>query len=182
MIDPALLGRLRALTGNNLEELRGATLAAELPLTNAVVNRLITKRLAASSGPVSAVQLDALDDNTFSAQVSLRAKLIPTIRILARIEEQPEPQRPVLGVRWSMPGLGPLGLLAGPALSFLKALPRGLRTEDDRILVDVAELLRAQGLGDLLPFISKVRIHTRRGAFVVTFELRAYRAAGCDNQ
>jgi hypothetical protein len=182
MIDPAILGRLRALAGNNFEELAGASFAAEIPLTNTVVNRLIAERLVAGSGPVSAVQVDAQDDDTFNAQVSLRPKIIPTIRIAARIEEQPEPQRPVLGVRWSMPGLGPLGLLAGPALSFLKALPRGLRTEHDRILVDVAELLRAQGLADLLPFISKVGIHTRRGAFVVTFELRASRAAGTDNQ
>jgi hypothetical protein len=177
VIDPAIVGRLRALAGNNLEELTGATVVAEIPLTNGVVNRVIAERLAAASGPVSAVLVDALDDDTFTAQVSLRAKVIPAIRLVARIEEQPEPQRPVLGIRWSMPGLGPLGLLAGPALSFVKAflktLPRGLRTEDDRILVDVAELLRAQGLAELLPFISKVQVHTRRGAFVVKCELRA---------
>lgn len=176
MIDPArlpaLLDRLRDIAGGNFQELSGTTIAAEIPLTNVVVNRLIGERLAAASGPVSAVQVDALDADTFSAQVSLKAKMIPTLRIVARIEEQPEPQRPVLGIRWSMPGLGPLGLLAGPALTFLKTLPRGLRAEDDRILVDVAELLRAQGLADLLPFISKVRVHTRPGAFVLKCELR----------
>lgn len=172
MIDPALLGRLRDLAGSNLQELSGTSIAAEIPFTNAVVNRLIAARLAAASGPVSAVQLDALDADTFSAQVSLRTKMIPTMRIVARIEEQPEPQRPVLGIRWSMPGLGRLAMLAGPALTFLKTLPRGFRADDDRILVDVAELLRAQGLADLLPFISKVRVHTRPGAFVVKFELR----------
>jgi hypothetical protein len=172
VIDPALLGRLRALAGENLQELTGATIAAEIPLTNAVVNRLIGERLAASSGPVSAVQLDALDDDTFSALVTARTKIVPTMRIVARIEEQPEPQRPVLGIRWSMPGLGPLNLLAGPVLSFLKTMPRGLRAEDDRILVDVAELLRAQGLTDFLPYLTKVRVHTRRGAFVLKFDLR----------
>ena len=99
--------------------------------------------------------------------------MIPTLRIVARIEEQPEPHRPVLAIRWSMPGLGPLGLLAGPALTFLKTLPRGLRAEDDRILVDVAELLRAQGLADLLPvYFRKVQVHTRPGAFVLKFEVR----------
>ena len=172
MTDPALLGRLRALAGDKLEELTGTTVAVEIPLTNTVVNRLIADRLAAGSGPVSSVQMDALDDDTFSAQVSPRAKVIPTLRIVGRIEEQPEPQRPVLGIRWSMPGLGPLALLAGPALSFLKALPRGLRADDDRILVDVAELLRAQGLADLLPYLTKVRVHTRRGAFLLTVEMR----------
>jgi hypothetical protein len=155
MIDPAILGRLRDIAGGNLQELSGTTIAAEIPLTNAVVNRLIAERLAADSGPVSAVQVDALDADTFSAQLLLKAKMIPPLRIVARIEEQPEPQRPVLGIRWSMPGLGPLGMLAGPALAFLKTLPRGFRADDDRILVDVAELLRAQGLADLLPFIAR---------------------------
>lgn len=175
MIDPGLLGRLRALAGNNLQELAGATVAAEVPLTNAVANRLIAQRLSAASGPVTAIQIDALDDDTFAAQVSLRAKMIPTIRIVGRIEEQPQlPQRPVLGVRWSMPAIGPLGMFAGPALTFLKALPRGLSAEGDRILVDVGELLRSQGLGDLLPYLSQARVHTRRGAFLLRFELKVY--------
>jgi hypothetical protein len=176
MIDPALLGRLRNLTGDGFEELAGTNVAGELPLTNAVVNRVITERLAASSGPVSAVQVEALDDDTFSAQLSLRSKMIPGIRIVGRIEEQPQlPQRPILGIRWSMPGIGPLGMFAAPALTFLKALPRGIRAEDDRILVDVSELLRSQGLGDLLPFIARVQVHARRGAFLLQFELRVQR-------
>jgi hypothetical protein len=170
-MDPALFERLRGIAGANLQELAGASIAGEVPLTNAVVNRLLAGRLAAS-GPVQSVEVEALDDDTFSARLSLRAKMIPNVRIVGRIEEQPEPQRPVLGIRWSMPGMGPLGMLAGPALTFLQALPRGLRAEDDRILVDVADLLRSQGLGDLLPYISKIQVHTRRGAFLVRFELR----------
>jgi hypothetical protein len=172
MIDPVILDRLRDIAGADLQQLSGTTITAEIPLTNAVVNRLIGERLAAHPGPVSAVQVEALDADTFSAQLSLKAKMIPPLRIVARIEEQPEPQRPVLGIRWSMPGLGPLGLLAGPVLTFLKTLPRGLRSEDDRILVDVAELVRAQDLADLLPFISRVRVHTRPGAFILKCELR----------
>ena len=173
MIDPAMLDRLRSLAGDRLQELAGTSLVGELPLTNAVVNRAIAEQLAASSGPVSGVHVEALDDDTFSAQLSLRTKMIPTVRIVGRIEEQPQlPQRPILGIRWSMPGIGPLGMFAGPALTFMKALPRGLHAEDDRILVDVGELLRSQGLGELLPFITKVQIHARRGAFVLQFELR----------
>jgi hypothetical protein len=57
-------------------------------------------------------------------------------------------------------------------LTFLKRLPHGLRADDDRILVDLAEVLRAQGLGDLLPYIAKAAVHTRRGAFVLQLELR----------
>jgi len=175
MIDPALLGKLRGLAGDSFQELAGTSLVGEVPLTNAVVNRLIAERLAASSGAVSAVHVEALDDDRFGAQLSLRSKMIPSIRIVGRIEEQPQPQRPILGIRWSMPGIGPLGMFAGPALTFLNALPRGLRAEDDRILVDVSELLRSQGLGDLLPFIARIEVHARRGAFVLQFELRVQR-------
>ena len=176
MIDPALLGRLRTLAGDSFQELTGTSVAGEVPLTNALVNRLIAERLAGSSGPVAGVQVEALDDDTFSAQVSLRSKVIPGVRIVGRIEEQPQlPQRPVLGIRWSMPGIGRLGMFAGPALTFLKALPRGLEAEDDRILVDVSELLRSQGVGDLLPFIAGIQLHAKRGAFVLKFELRVQR-------
>ena len=173
MIDPALLDRLRNIAGNNLEELAGTSVTIELPLTNAVVNRLIDQRLSAASGPVTAVQVEALDDDTFGAQVSMRMKMIPTIRIVGRIEEQPElPQRPWLGIRWSMPGMGPLAMFAAPALAFLNKLPRGLRAEDDRVVVDVLELLRSQGLADLLPYLRKAQVHTRRGAFIVRLDLR----------
>ena len=173
MTDSALLDRLRNLAGGHLEELAGAVISADFPLTNTLVNRLIAERLSRSAGPLSAVEVDALDDDTFSARICPRATMIPAIGIVARIDEQPElPERPRLGLRWSVPGLGPLGLLAGPALSFLKTLPPGIRAEDDRLLVDVHELLRSQGLRELLPYVSKMRVHTRRGAFVMRFELR----------
>jgi hypothetical protein len=173
VIDPAVLGRLRALAGSDLSELAGATAAADIPLTNTLVNRVFAERLSRSQGPVSSVEVEALDEDTFSARVSLRTKMIPTLTIVGRIEDQPElPLRPVLAIRWSMPRVGPLGLFAGPALGFLKVLPPGLRADDDRILVDVEELVRSQGLGDLLPLVTKLQVHTRRGAFVVRVELR----------
>ena len=173
MIDPAILSRLHTIAGSNLEELAGAVAAAEIPLTKAVVNRLIAQRLAAASGPVTAVQVEALDNDTFSAHIHLRAKFIPTVRVVGRIEQQPElPHRPVVGIRWAIPAAGPLNALAGTALAFMKTLPRGLRADDDRILIDITELLRSQGLGGLVPFIAKASVHTRSGAFLLRFELK----------
>ena len=172
VIDPALLQRLRSLAGDDFQELTGATVAGELPLTNAVVNRLIREQVRGDAGPVTSVEVAALDDDSFGAQVTPRARLIPAVGIVGRFEQQPQmPARPVLVVRWAVPGIGPLGLLAGPALSFLKALPRGLRAEDDLIFIDVAEILRAHGLGDLVKHLTKLEVHTRRGAFLVKFEL-----------
>jgi hypothetical protein len=172
VIDPALLQRLRSVAGDNFQELSGALVAGELPLTDALVNRLIRERLSASAGPLTSVEVRALDSDTFSARLTPRARFIPPVEVVGRFEQQPQmPERPLLVIRWSVPSIGPLGMLAAPALSFLKALPRGLRAEDDLILVDLTEILRGQGLGDLAKHLMALEVHTRRGAFVVNFQL-----------
>jgi hypothetical protein len=168
--ESSILPRLRALLGDQFQELGGAALSGEVPLSNRVLNSVIAEGLARSGGPVSEARVEALDDDTFSVHLSLRGRMLPSVRVLARIEQQPElPQRPVLVIRWSIPGMGPLAMLGGPALSFLKALPRGFRAEDDRIVVDLGELASSQGAGELLRYLSKLRIHTRKGAVLITF-------------
>ena len=148
------------------------TISGELQISNEALDRVIATRLAELSGPIAGAQIEALDDDTFTAQLSPRARLLPAVRIVARIEQQPElPDRPRLGLRWSIPGMGPLGLLAAPVLTFLKALPPGIQADEDRIVVDIGDLLRAQGLDDLLRHVSRLRVHTRMGAVIVRFDL-----------
>ncbi len=161
--------------GVDLRELAGAAISGEIPLRNDLVNRVIAQRLAASPSAVSAVRVDARDDDHVDVEMSMRAgtMMLPAVRIAARIDRQPDlPHAPILGVRWSLPNLGPLGLFAAPALNWLKALPPGIHADGDRIDVDIASVLRSQGLGELLPYIAALQVHTRRGAFVIRFELR----------
>ena len=175
MPDPAFLQRLRQMLGVDLEELAGAAISGEIPLRDDLVNRVIAQRLAASSSAVCAVRVEAQEDDHIGVEMTIRAgtMTLPTVRIAARIDRQPDlPHSPILGLRWSLPGLGPLGLLAAPALTWLRALPPGIHADGDRIDVDAGALLRSQGLGELLPYIAALQVHTRRGAFVVRFELR----------
>lgn len=161
--------------GVDLRELAGAAISGEIPLRNDLVNRVIAQRLAASPSAVSAVRVDARDDDHVDVELSMRAgtMMLPAVRIAARIDRQPDlPHAPILGVRWLLPNLGPLGLFAAPALNWLKALPPGIHADGDRIDVDIAAVLRSQGLGELLPYIAALQVHTRRGAFVIRFELR----------
>jgi len=162
------------MLGVGLDELVGASVSGEIPLRNDLVNRLIAQRLAASPSAIAAAHVDAQDHDTVGVELSMRGpKLLPAVRIAARIDRQPDlPHAPVLGLRWSLPGLGPLGLLAAPALTWLKVLPPGIRADGDRIDVDIAAVLRSQGLGELLLYLAHLQVHTRRGAFVVQFELR----------
>jgi hypothetical protein len=163
--------------GITAADLRGAVLTAEIPLTDAVVNRLIAQQLAARETPFADVQVEALEDDRFTARVSAKARMVPAMSVFARIERQPDfPGDPVLWLRWS--GLGALSRLAGPAIAFFQTtiaqkLPPGIMLDGKRVGIDVRRLLVERGLDDLADYARTVRVSTRRGAFVVKVELRA---------
>jgi hypothetical protein len=158
--------------GVSRDEIRGLVLQGELPLADALVNRVVSEQLMKRQIPIAAVRVEAQAGDQASVLVVPKLKLIPPIRLQLRIEEQPAlPARPVVGLRWSMPGAGPLALLAGPALAFFKSLPAGIRLDGDRLAVDLRELLAANGLAELLDHVRNAQIHTRTGGFVVGFEI-----------
>ena len=177
---PTIADRVRNALGIDLSELSGGTLAGEIPLTDAFVNRLIAQRLGRSQGPVESARVEAHDNQNLTILVSMRAaRMMPPMRIAARIEQQPEfPSPAVLGLRWSMPALGPLALFAAPALAYFKALPPFIRVDGDRIAVDLRALLHAQGIGDLVQYVRSLRVHTRNGVIAVQFELRVPQGSG----
>jgi hypothetical protein len=171
-----LFGRVRDALGVDLDErdVAGGVVSGEIPLSNAAVNRLVAKQLQKAGGPVTAARLEALGDDRLTVELQVRAPIrIPPIRIVASIEQQPAfPSPAVLGIRWTMPGLGALAMFAGPALAFLKKLPPGIHVDGDWLAVDVAGMLRERGFGDVLRYVSSARLRTRAGAFVLQFELR----------
>jgi hypothetical protein len=165
--------RLQALTGVALEEIPGASLDGELPLTEAVLDRLIARALPPTA-PVSDVHVEILDDDAFAVHLSLRGvRLLPRITVAAAILQQPDlPRSPLLVLRWSVPSLGPLARLASPLLSLFTQMPAGIRVEGDRVAIEIGELLRARGLGELLPLLTRLHVTTRRGTARVAFSAR----------
>jgi hypothetical protein len=161
---------VRERTGVELHELAGSKLAGEMPLTEALVNRMIAERLS-QHPQIAAVSVRAQQDDTIAIQVVPRARLMPPMNITARIERQPEfPQNPTLLLRWSMPAAGPLALFAAPLIGYFKAMPRGIRMDGDRIAVDLRELLHSRGLDDAIGLVRKLEVHTEPGGFLVRFE------------
>jgi hypothetical protein len=77
-----------------------------------------------------------------------------------------------LAMRWTLRGLGPLAMFAGPVIAYFKTLPVGITMNGDRIWVDLHALLRSQGLDDAVPLLTGIRILTREHWFLVQFELR----------
>lgn len=158
--------------GVELDEFCGGHLSGELPVTAAVVNQLIAAQLAARQTPVKAIRVEPLDGNQIDVQVTPATWLVPTIRIRAAIERQPQlPDSPFLVLRWTLPAAGPLVRLAGPFLANLKSLPRGITLDADFAVVNLRELLAGQGHDDLLPYVKTLRVDTRPGAFLVRFEV-----------
>lgn len=162
---------IRERLGVDIGTFAGAAMAGELPLPNEFVNRLIAERLAGHA-QIAALEVQAQEGDTVAVQVVPRARLLPPMQVLARVEHQPEfPHHPLLVLRWTMPAAGPLAMFAAPVLGYFKALPPGIRMSRDMVAVDVAESLRSRGFDDLLGLIRRLTVHTRPGAFLVRFEL-----------
>ena len=165
------LDAIRERFGIDVRDVAGATLSGEIPFRDVVVNRLIAERLR-NHAQIESVRVQPQDGDIVSIQLTPRARFMPPVRVTAHIERQPDfPHHPLLLLRWTMPGIGPLAMLAGPALSFFKALPRGITADGDRLAVDLRELLELRGLGEVVGFLRRVAVHTRAGSFVVSFEV-----------
>jgi hypothetical protein len=162
---------VRERVGIDLQEVAGTRLAGEIPLTDEAVNRLLAQRLQ-NHPQIAGLRVQAQENDVVAIQALPRMRLMPPMRIQARIERQPQlPHDPRLMLRWSLPAAGPLAFFAAPVLSYFKALPPGIAMDGDRIAVDLRTLLRGRGLEDTLSFVREVAVHTRPGAFVVSFAL-----------
>ena len=166
------LDPLRRLFGEQLQELSGGVVSGEVPVTVGVINRLIAQKLATATVPILSAEVETAPDERFT--VRLRPKgPIPQLTVDVTIDQQPEfPGKPYLGMHWSLRGVGPLAMLATPVIQHFKALPPGIAIDRDRIWVDLPALLRSQGAGELVPFVTGVRVRTQPARFVIQFELR----------
>jgi hypothetical protein len=124
--DPAFaaLERLRQLLGPQFEQLTGAKMHGEVPLTEAVINAVIAERLRASETPIESAEVQVRNDGELFVRLRPRRSFLPAIIVGVRIEQQPDlPNSAVVGLRWWLPGAGALAALAAPVLGFLKAGP-----------------------------------------------------------
>jgi hypothetical protein len=152
-------------------DVAGASLNGELPISNAIINRLIADALKGRDLPVARVTFEAQDDDRMLVHLDLRGPL-PNIRMALRIDQQPQPDNPVLGLRWSLPGIGPFAAFATPALAFFKALPPGIRVEGDRIFINIRELATERGFAEPLNYLRKLQVHATGGRMLATFDIR----------
>lgn len=158
----ALLSRLRA---GRFSDFRGARADITLPIADGLLNELIAEAVPPTA-PVQGIELTSRDGNRIRVRFKVAAAaFLPPINVTLLIEQQPRlPESPTLVLKLEVGGLLSM---AGSALRFLDALPPGLRVLGDRVHVDLASLLAARGLGDLLDYAEALEVTTIPGAVVV---------------
>jgi hypothetical protein len=155
-----MIERVRTLLGADFGELSGAVVDADIPLSAALINRVIAEQLSQSSGHITAAVIEPHDGDRVTANLRLRAALLPPVQVRLQIVSQPElPASPVLVLRWSLAGgLGLLARAASPALGLFNVLPPGVRVDGDLIGIDLAAVLRERGFEWVLPLVREIHL------------------------
>ena len=169
-MDQRLSELLKRQIASGFEDLRGAEAVVTVPVSDRLLNEIITQALPAS-GRVRDVEVRARAGNRFAVRARIAgASFLPALNLTVAIDRQPElPDSPVLGLRLEMGGLLSL---AGPALRFFDALPQGIRIQDDRIYVDLAQLLSQRGLSGVLDHLEQFHVNTAEGSTILSLRAR----------
>ena len=160
-------GRLFAsLQASGFEDLRGVDVSATVPISERLLNDVIQQSLPPSL-PVRDLYVSPREGDRFDVRLRVGSSpFLPPLKFVLRIARQPDlPSSPVLVLKLEMTALMSL---AGPALRFLDALPRGVRLERDLLYVDIASLLAQRGLERYLEYVRQLELHTSNATVIAS--------------
>jgi hypothetical protein len=168
MID---VGRLLAeLRGNGFRDLAGARVSASVPVSAALLNRVIADALAGSGAPVRSVDVQPRADDRIDVVITLTWPLVPALTARLTIEQQPVfPASPRLTLRWSF--LGAVGALGSRFVSSLARLPDGFHLDADRLTIDLPAAAAHSPAAELLPYVQTFEIHAFDDRLLIDVEL-----------
>ena len=151
-------------------EIAGTSLVGEIPIRDTLINRLIARRLEGHPH-IASVHVTLFEADEALVRVEPRTRLLPSIPVAVRIEQQPDlPRDAVLRLRWSLPGSGAFTLVAKAVAGYIRTMPPGVQLDGDVIVVDLRMLLRARGMEEVLELLHRVAFHTRPGAVLVQLQ------------
>src|SRR3954471_9993454 len=103
-VAPRFASILDDLRRSNFRDLAGARVTAHVPLSPALLNRVVAGALQGTTAPVRRVDVRPLDGDRFELVVLLKWTLVPPPTITLTIDRQPIlPDTPLLVLRWSLP-------------------------------------------------------------------------------
>jgi len=149
-------------------DLAGAEATATIPISERLVNDLLSQSLANNSR-VREVRVTVEDGNRLTLHIKPGGpSFLPSIPVTLAIEDQPAlPDRPTLALRLVIAAA--LAAMAGTFVPMVTSqLPPGVSMEGgDRILIDIRRMLAEQKAERWLDFITDLRVTTRAGAIVL---------------
>jgi hypothetical protein len=156
--------------GIDPNEIAGTSLAGEVPIKETLINRFIARRLDGHPH-VASVHVTLMDGDEALVRVEPRTRLMPSLPVALRIEQQPDlPRDARLQLRWSIPAGGALTLVARVVVGYIKSMPPGIQIDSDRIVVDLETMLKTRGLEEAFRLLHRVTFHTRPGALLVQLQ------------
>lgn len=164
-MEPWWITLLREQQRDDFSDLAGAEAFATIPISDRLITRAIVQRLLPSS-PIRELEVRAHAGDQFSVRVRLtKPAILPSVQLRLAIEQQPDlPKSPILVLGVVSQGLAGLAL---NALKFVDVLPRGVRFEGRRFVVDLATILEQYGAARALTYVTDLSVTTVDGRFVV---------------
>ena len=168
-MDPRLIGIVERLRASGFAEVKGARASLSIPVSEALLNELITAALPAG-GRLRDLHVRPQAGNRLAVRArASRLDFLPPMTISLQIEGQPRlPDTPLVVRILSMPGLLSV---AGSMLS-PNSLPPGIRMERERVLVDVRQLLEAKGFGEVVPLIDRLQVSSEEGRLLIDVDIQ----------
>jgi len=147
-------------------DLRGAQATITLPISERLLNELLTETIP-QSAPVSDLHVTPEAGDRFTVRFRIGSStILPRVKVAVAIDRQPDlPAFPVIVLKLETTGLM---ILASPVLRMINAVPAGVTVKEDRIHVDLRALAERQGFAAYLDHLDDVRVNTVAGAVVLT--------------
>ena len=163
-------GRDHTLSGFPFGDLAGARASARIPVSRALLNRLVTDALGGGSTPVRAVDIRPRAGDQFDVVITVSWPFVPPLRATFTVDQQPSfPASPLLVLRWSF--LGAAGAIASRLITSFDRLPAGIRLDGDRLLLDIPVLASRWSSAAMLGYVKALELHALEDRAVIDVEL-----------
>ena len=148
----------------------GSHLSARIPVSRALLNRLVADALAGRKIPVRSVDIQPRAGDRFDAVVTMSWPFVPALTVSFVVEQQPGfPASPQLVLRYSF--LGAVGAFASRLVGAFNRLPDGVRLDADRLLLDIPALAAGSPAAMMMAYVKALEVHTLDDRAVIDLEL-----------
>jgi hypothetical protein len=161
---------LADLQASAFRDVAGSRASARIPVSRALLNRLVAEALAGSNTPIRAVDIRPRAGDQFDLVITVSWPFVPPLKAAFTVDQQPRfPASPVLVLRWSF--LGGVGAFASRLITSFSRLPAGIRLDGDRLLLDIPVLAARSSATSMLAYVKALELHTLDDRAVIDVEL-----------